>query len=147
MNRNWLCAALFLALFGTLAIAKVETGPLKEVKDDKYEPGQVWSYKTRPGEETSTFTVLRVEEAPKGKRIIHIHVDGIRLKNCTGGPEPDTVAHMPFARESIEASSTKKLRTVPIPSFEEGYAEWRKGWDAGKAGYYTITVSEAVDVM
>ncbi len=148
MNRSLLLIALFPVVFlGALAAAKGEKRNLKEIKDDKYEPGQVWSYKTRPGEESSTFTILRVEEAPQSKRIVHIHVDGIRLKNCSGGPEPDTVAHMPFAREFIDASAVKKLRTVAVPAFEDGYAEWRRGWDAGKAGYYTITLSEAIEVM
>lgn len=148
MNRRLLFFVLFLtAGLAALAAAKSDKTELKKVKDDKYKPGQVWSYKTRPGEETSTITILRVDEAPQGKRIVHIHVDGIRLKNCTGGPEPDTVAHMPFAREFIEQSVVENLRTVDVPAFEEGYSDWRRGWDAGKAGFYTITVSQAIDVM
>jgi hypothetical protein len=148
MIRSLLLIVTFLAAsLAAVAPAKVERGNLKEVKDEKYKPGQVWSYKTRTGEEASTFTVLRVDAAPEGKRIVHIHVDGIRLKNCTGGPEPDTVAHMPFAKELIGASAVKNLRTVKVPSFEDGYSEWRRGWDAGKAGIYTITVSEAIEVM
>jgi len=147
MIRTLLLMVFLAASLGAPAAAKVEKGNLKEVKDEKYKPGRVWSYKTRLGEETSTFTVLRVDAAPEGKRIVHIHVDGIRLKNCTGGPEPDTVAHMPFAKEFIDASAIENLRTVKVPSFEDGYSEWRKAWDVGKAGFYTITVSAAIDVM
>jgi len=148
MNRRSAFAVLLLAIaIAAFATVKTEKTDLKEVKDDKYKPGHVWSYKTRPGEETSTLTILRVEEAPKGKRIVHIRVDGIRLKNCTGGPEPDTVEHMPFAKEMLDASVIKKERTVAIPHFDEGYSQWRKGWDEGKAGFYTITVSEAIEVM
>jgi len=34
-----------------------------------------------------------------------------------------------------------------LPDYEEGYGMWRKAFEAGKAGIYTITVAEAVDVM
>lgn len=50
--------------------------------------GQTWHYNARHGEEKSTLSVLKVESLPKGI-IIHIRVDGIRLRNCTGGPEPN----------------------------------------------------------
>jgi hypothetical protein len=130
----------------TFSVTGSEKTNLKEVKDDRYKPGQVWTYKTRPGEETSTFTVLRVEAAPEGKRIVHIHVDHIRLKNCTGGPEPDTLQHMPFFKNALDDSALRVTRTGEVPDYTDGYYEWRKGWDAGKAGAYTVTVGQALDV-
>ena len=36
---------------------------------------------------------------------------------------------------------------VDLPDFEEGYGMWRKAFDAGNAGAYSITVAEAVEVM
>jgi hypothetical protein len=128
-----------------LAAGKSSKDSLKEVADSKYKPGQVWSYKTRHGEESSTLTVLRVE-ATKEKRIVHIRVDKIRLKNCRGGNEPETFEHMPFSREALEESVIANLRTVRVPDFHDGYSEWRSGWDAGKAGIYTISVSAAIEV-
>lgn len=119
---------------------------LREVNDDKFKPGQVWSCKTREGEEGSTLTILRVEEYSEKKRIVHVRVDNIHLKNCHGGPAPETLEHMPFSRESLDESVTKSLRTGSIPDFRDGYSEWRAGWDAGKAGFYTITVARALDV-
>jgi hypothetical protein len=147
MKKSLLFISGFLIITVALSAGGGSKNNLKEVKDDKYQPGQVWSYKSRPGEESSTLTILRVEESPQGKRIVHIHVDGIRLKNCTGGPAPDTVAHMPFARESLDASVTQQIRKGSVPPFKDGYSDWRKGWDEGKAGFYTITVAQAVDTM
>ena len=154
MNR---LSLLLLFLVGTAAFAriKIEKTDLKEVNDDKYKPGQVWRYKTRPGEETSTITVLRVDEAmlrvnddaPQSKRIVHIHVDGIQLKNCHGGNAPERVEHMPFAKESLDASVIELVGKSRIPGYKNGYTEWRLGWEAGKAGFYTITVSQSIDVM
>jgi hypothetical protein len=110
--------------------------------DSKYRPGQVWKYKTRPREETSTVTILKIESLPKLGTIIHIRVEKIRLRNCTGGPEPDKFEHMPFTRDAIERSVTKLEKEADVPDFQDGYNEWRKAC----GGVYTITVAEAIEV-
>ena len=143
----------FLHLIGALAILALATlycfagkgAPLKQVKDDKYKPGEVWSYKTRSGETSSTLTILRIERTPEKRRIIHIRVDDIQLTNCTGGPAPNKFEHMPFSKEAIDISVVKILRTGPVPDFRDGYFQWRTAWDAGKAGFYTISVAQALD--
>jgi hypothetical protein len=111
--------------------------------DSKFRPGQIWHYRTRPGEEGSFLTILRIESLPKVGTIIHIRVDKVRLRNCTGGPEPDNFQHMPFTRDAIEHSVTKLEREgSDIPDYKDGYDEWHNAC----GGVYTITVSEAVAV-
>jgi len=44
----------------------------QEVTDSKFHIGQVWKYKTRPNEEQSTLTILRIESLPKLGVIVHI---------------------------------------------------------------------------
>jgi len=110
--------------------------------DFKFHSGQVWQYSTRPNEKRSTLTILKVESLPKLGLIIHIRVDKVRLRNCTGGPEPDNFEHMPFRRAAIERSVTKLLKEGEVPAFQSGYDEWRKAC----GGVYTITVAEAVAV-
>jgi hypothetical protein len=109
-------------------------------RDSKFIPGQVWAYKTRQNEESSTLTILKVETLPKLGVIIHVRVDKIRLRNCTGGPEPNKFEHMPFRRDAIDRSVTKMLKEGDVPVFQDGYDEWRKAC----GGVYTITVAEAV---
>jgi hypothetical protein len=128
-----------------VALAKNPQLKLEETTDPKYKPGQVWSYKTRPGEENSTLAVLRIESAG-GRTIVHIGVDNIRLRNCLGGPEPDKLEHMPFARGALDQSVSKLLKSVEVPDYKEGYTEWRNAWEAGKAGFYTVSVAKALDV-
>ena len=138
-------AVLLLALANqtTTAQDKSRQCPTPEaVKDSKFVPGQVWKYKTRQNEESSTLTILKVESLAKMGTIIHIRVDKIRLRNCTGGPEPNKFEHMPFAREAIEHSVTKMVKEGNVPDFKEGYEEWRKAC----GGVYTITVAEALKV-
>jgi len=121
---------------------KTCTAP-EPVTDSKFRPGQIWRYKTRPGEEKSFFTILRIESLPKIGTIIHIRVDKIRLHNCTGGPEPENFQHMPFRLDAIERSATKiEKESSDIPDYKDGYDEWRNAC----GGVYTITVAEAVAV-
>jgi len=43
---------------------------------------------------------------------------------------------------------TKLIETAKrLPDYEDGYDEWRKAFDKGKAGVFTITVKESIDVM
>lgn len=38
----------------------------------KYNVGQEWKYKTRPGEENSILKILKIEEYPATGKVIHI---------------------------------------------------------------------------
>jgi hypothetical protein len=103
----------------------------------------VWSYKARTGEESSTLTILRVESLPKVGVILHVRIDGIKLKNCSGGHSPTTIQHAPFSREAIDRSVLKLVsQGNVIPDYEAGYLNWREHC----GGIYTIPVAEMVSV-
>jgi len=115
----------------------------------EYKAGQRWSYKTRAGEEGSFLIILKVENDPKLGTIVHIALDGLKVKNRRS---PDGLIeradHLPFAKGAIDKSVLKLLKeNVDLPDFEEGYQMWREAFDANRAGIYTITVAEAVGVM
>jgi hypothetical protein len=135
----------FMLLAGAMVCtAKDKTCPKPEpTQDPKFHPGQVWQYKTRHGEEISFLTILKVESLPKFGTIIHIRVDKVRLRNCTGGPEPDKFEHMPFTRDAIELSVTKLIKEdSEVPDYKEGYDEWRNAC----GGVYTVSVAHAIEV-
>jgi len=109
------------------------------VTDSKYSPGQVWAYKTRGTENPSTITILRVESLPKVGVIIHIRIDGIKLKNCSGGTSPNVIQDAPFTEDAIDRSVVRLVKQdSQLPDFQAGYADWR----AHCGGVYTITVAE-----
>lgn len=126
---------------------RVVTG-IEETNLTAFRPGQVWAYQTRPGEDSSTVTILRVEEAPKLGVIVHVAVEGVRVPSPTPGQFVTRLVHLPFAKAAIERSVTRKLRDdAPVPSFDEGYQQWRAAFDTGSGGIFTITIAEAVDVV
>jgi len=139
-----LCLSILLAV---TAYAKVQDSMLKDTTESKYRVGQVWSYKTRPNEKKSSFIVVRVENHPKLGNIIHIALRDLRLRKPNGS-FIEAAGHLPFAEAAINKSAVKLLKeNQDLPDYEEGYGNWREAFDAGRAGVYTITIAEAVNVM
>lgn len=151
-KRLLLCCVIYLSCFvfaAAIVFASAQDLTPKSAAESKYKVGQVWSYKTRSGEEKSYFIVLRVEDDAKLGKIVHIAVRGLRMKNPRS-PDgiSDEVNHMPFSEEAINKSALTLLKVkTDLPDYEEGYQMWREAFDAGNAGIYTITLAEAVRVM
>src|SRR3989442_16012576 len=76
--------------------------------ESRYKVGQVWSYKTRPSEEQSTITIVKIETDPKLGKLVHISVTGLKIKNSDSELEYTTdIGHMPFAEKAIDKSVVK----------------------------------------
>jgi hypothetical protein len=114
-----------------------------------FEVGQVWTYYTRPGEEASRIIICRIETDAKLGQIVHIHVNGLRLKNKHApAGSSDQIGHMPYSSEALRQCVTKLESTdAVLPAFEDGYQEWRTAFDNGKAGVWTAPVSDAIAGM
>ena len=111
-----------------------------------YEPGQIWSYKTRPTETASRLTIVKVEPYEDGLAV-HVHISGLLIRNPAAPSGVSTfIAHMPFAREAIDASVVRLMsKRQRLPSYEEGYVAWKQQAERGKAGVFTIPVAEAIE--
>ena len=124
-----------------ISVARNDCVQPQLVTDPKFVPGQVWSYKTRPGEQSSTITILRVERTPKLGTIVHVRIDRIHFTNCTGGPSPTLLEHAPFARAALEESVKAKVgSTSMVPDYAAGYRDWLSHC----GGVYTISVARVV---
>jgi hypothetical protein len=142
-RRRLTLSLLFAATALTSGFAADEPKCAKPavINDPTYKPGQVWSYKARPGEEESTITILRVESTPKLGLIVHVRIDKFKLENCKGNTGDSTMDHAPFAKAAIDKSVVKLLRTEKdIPDFDEGY----KDWLSHCGGVYKVSVAEAL---
>lgn len=126
-----------------------DAGVLVDTHESKYHVGERWNYRARQGEEGSLLTVLKVESSPKLGVIVHVRVDGVRIANPhapTGVSE--TIGHAPFAESAMDKSvTTRAAAGTPTTADDEGYQEWRRAFDAGDAGVFTITVAEGVQVV
>ena len=112
-----------------------------QVIDDKFSPGQVWSFRNRPNEPNATATVLRIDKR-RDRTIIHVQLEGLHIRSCEGAPELNSIMHAPIDKDALDRSVLSLLRTGSVPAFEEGYSRWRA--DCG--GVYTITLAEMISV-
>lgn len=144
-----MCVGLLLVPSVMGSVQNNQTVKQEETNDSKFKVGQKWSYRARPGEESSYFIIVKIDNDPKLGRIIHISMRGLKIKNPRS-PDgfSEVVSHLPFAEEAIEKSEVKLLEEkVDLPDFKEGYRIWREAFEAGRGGIYTITLAEAVAVM
>lgn len=135
-------------MFGILNLL---TGCKKENKgndfqDDKFKVGQIWDYQNRTGEENSKITILKVEKYHEKEIVIHIYVNGLKIKNeLRPNGVSDDIGHLPMSKESLNKSVTKLIsENNKLPDFKEGYENWKEAFDNKKGGIFTISVSETV---
>jgi hypothetical protein len=150
-KQSFLMVAISLAcasgVSAQIGVLPQKDTTLQSATDEKFKVGDVWEYETRKGEEKSTVTILKVDISPELGVIVHVAVYKIKLANCHGGPSPDSVPHMPFARRALDASVTKRVASgQPLPDYSDGYEEWKQAYSEKKAGIYVISVSKAVAV-
>ena len=109
-----------------------------------FEPGAVWSYETRPGEESSTFTVRCIEADADGGRIIHVELEGVSI--ATAGQPAESIGHLPISEDTLTSDLGERVgldEGRPSESFVNGYTDWR---DAA-GGVWTIPLSEILDAI
>lgn len=121
-------------------------------KKDQYSVGQEWNYKTRPTEKSSILKILKIEEYPKTGKVIHISIRGLKMKNPSSPTGlAEYISHLPISEEALNKSVTNHLKNEtgkrPDSIEMDGYSYWKKEFDNGNAGIFTIPVSEIVSTM
>lgn len=110
--------------------------------------GQVWAYKTRPGESDSTITVLNVERYKDIGTVVHIRVDRVRMTNPLKGNVVTDIPHLPFKESAVRRSVIKLIRTLSsVPEFQDGYDTWKKAYLAGQTGAFDSSINATLDAM
>lgn len=131
-----------LAVLGLLSIASLAEG-----RD--YEEGQVWTYHTRSGDESSLLQINRIDTHERLGSIFHVSILSVRLPpHGTAEPFTTDLPHCPVSRETLDKSV---IALSPVPrraiSFQQGYRQWKGAFDAGKAGIFTLSIAEIVSII
>ena len=108
-----------------------------------YRAGQVWEYRTRPGDEGSLVRIQKVETSRGPSKIgpiYHVSVIGVNFRDLPIILE-GILPHMPVSRETLDKSVTKLSKSkAQFPDVEAGISEWR----ANSGGVFTVSLAEAV---
>ncbi len=108
--------------------------------------GDIWSYQTRPGENASTLTILKVEQYPDLGQVVHIRVDGIHLINPLKGNQISDIPHLPFRAGALQQSVTQRVgHAEQLADFSEGYTVWKTAYDAHQAGAFKTSVAQTLN--
>lgn len=108
------------------------------------ESGDICTYETRAGEDTSRIIILKVEN-----NIVHISIESVSIKN----PESNTgiserISHLPFYRKFLIKSKIKcSEKTDEIPTFSRGYKKWLKAKAKGTASPFRMPIKDALDMI
>jgi hypothetical protein len=122
---------------------------LHDTLKSKYSVGNYYSFKSRDFEPDARLTVLKIEHQDKVGNIIHVRVDSVKIRTSENLEEYSTVVtHMPFSEAALDSSGLTKIGDAKvILDYQEGYDEWRAGFDKGDAGVFSIPVDKAVLYM
>lgn len=115
-----------------------------------FKEGQVWRYKNRVGEEGSTILILYVENlgnSLKEDKVIHIAIDNIKIKNLKNNKKiSDGIQHVPISEGSLMNSVLKlEKNNAEIPDFREDYNYWKKAFENGEGGVWSVEVAKIID--
>ena len=119
--------------------------------ENKFEVGQVWSYKTREidADNNSLLTILKTEQHPKFGSIAHIHLSNVSIPTQsvpTG--ERKTIYHIPISIKNLKRSVVElQSTTTTLPDYYDGYKTWHKAVDTDGAGVFNLDVAECVEYM
>lgn len=88
--------------------------------------GQVWTYRTRQGEEQSRLQVLVAETDPERGEVVHVRVGDVRVANPAAARGSATwIGHVPMNREAFDRSVLNLVDTTADSPDLEGYEVWR----------------------
>ena len=115
----------------------------------RYQPGQIWTYHTRPEEEMSRAVILRVDPNENLGHVIHVRIEGVFLENAkTQGLLEGVIGHMPFSEEAMDKSLIDLVSNTSIqPDDLEGYHIWRLAHEEGKASVFTAPIAEQINEL
>jgi hypothetical protein len=133
---------LFEAL-AAVVLAAAAPAPVSPPEARTYAEGQVWEYRTRPGEKRSLLRIQKIEippEDPARRPVYHISIIGLKLAANVAG----VLQHVPVSRETLDSSVTRLSRKRPtFPDVGPGIAEWRRA----QGGVFTVTVAEITEML
>jgi hypothetical protein len=113
-------------------------------QEHDYAVGQVWAYRTAPGDEGFLIKMQEIEEiGPEGQAVTvyHISMIGVAVSVQAGRM---AVQHLPVSRQTLDASVTEQIAVSP--QFSD-HSEGKAQWEAANGGVFTITLAQIAEIL
>lgn len=135
-----------MRLLATFVLCLLTLAPAIGQTQD-YQAGQIWAYKTAPGDEGSLIKIQEVEWiGPDGSsEVFHISMTGVQVP---WQDVPLVIQHLPVSRETLDTSVTRLIENAEsldaqFPDHSQGKAMWEEA----NGGVFTITLAEVADFL
>jgi hypothetical protein len=114
-------------------------------QSERFAVGQVWRYRTRPGEEGSRVMVGRIESIGECT-VVHVKLVGLRIANRSApGGVSSFMAHTPLAESNLSASVIELTSELAdLGGFEDGYQTWLDIYRTERGGFFTVELDALV---
>ena len=124
-----------------------EERPLAETTIPDYEVGQIWNYLTRPGEETSSLLITRVQEGlvdGEQQIIIHVYIDKLDIPHPEGGTVTE-LRDVAFTKQALDNSLISPFDfAAELPDTQNAYEAWYEAYQNGGEVVFDIPVASAI---
>jgi hypothetical protein len=119
---------------------------LEELADPPLRPGQVWTYRTRAGEDSSRAVIFKVERDDRHGTLAHVALEGLQVRNpnVPGGVSTG-IAHLPYRADVLRDSLIELESTREGTPDLAGYHTWKASYDRGVAGLWGASLTDAID--
>ncbi|WP_425099651.1 hypothetical protein [Tropicibacter sp. S64] len=109
---------------------------------EEIEIGQFWAVPASAAAPPLLVGVFSIDEDGNGGTVVGVFVQPHPQAQESGWP---TVDHMPLNAETLGLVHARLVRSGASAGtrFEEGYGQWARAFADGKAGVFSIPVSEA----
>lgn len=105
------------------------------------EAGQVWRYRTRPGEERSMLMILEIEE-----QTAHVHLKDIVLTTPSGDEVNELF--LPLGLEALRKSVVSRVTDKENPATHRAMVKrWRVLHDTRGQGQFDIALAELLESL
>ena len=100
----------------------------KTTEGHGYLAGQVWTYRTRPGEEASRLVILKVDPHETLGHIIHVRIEGVSFAYAKASDtDAGVIPFLPFTQDAITRSVIDLITSrTNLPDFSDEYEVWKK---------------------
>ncbi|HEV8692626.1 MAG TPA: hypothetical protein VGQ93_00340 [Lysobacter sp.] len=115
----------------------------------EFAAGQLWRCVGRTTDEQPTVLINRVDVHPLGGEIFHVTLGDIHLRNprLLSGLTT-SLPHVPVIRQTLELSGAQFVGLQdPDLVYLEGYAQWKREFDAGNAGSFGVSIAKVLDFV
>jgi hypothetical protein len=113
-----------------------------------YREGGVWTFRDAPLLE-SRVVIGKIDAHERLGQVFSVSIKTVPLSTgAVGEIRVNDISHVPVTKSVLDASLLEQVGVgEPSEAFAEGYGQWRKAFDAGKAGVFTIEISKVVEAI